>query len=228
MPKRNHPSPARSGCRYGAAWILSLAALVSTAGCSQEDPATSTPTSALVPAADSGLRLRGPFHPLAREGDSVARSQLTGPADGVLSHQVQAGQGPTPVRGSTVHLHHTAWLTDGDRVGKEIADSRAHRRPEAFLLEAWAASPSELPTAPAFALERPPQALGLPGLVDAVARMRKGERRWFRVPAQQAYGAQGLRWLTGGSDTSATPEREIVPPDADLFFDIELVDYGAR
>lgn len=52
----------------------------------------------------------------------------------------------------------------------------------------------------------------IPGWVEVLSTMKPGERRKVRIPSHRAYGAEGYR--------------DVVPPNAELDFEIELVAVG--
>ena len=61
-----------------------------------------------------------------------------------------------------------------------------------------------------------PLAQMVPGFREAVVQMQKGGKYVAHIPSEKAYGAEGrMNPVTG----------EGVPPDADLTFDIELIDF---
>ena len=53
----------------------------------------------------------------------------------------------------------------------------------------------------------------IPGFKEAVLDMSFGEKRLVKIPSNLAYGSQGA----GG----------VIPPDADLIFQLELIDPNA-
>lgn len=54
----------------------------------------------------------------------------------------------------------------------------------------------------------------IPGFAEGMVGMQPGGERAILVPSELAYGSQGI----------SDEENEIVPPDADLIFEIELLD----
>ncbi|GAB5348125.1 FKBP-type peptidyl-prolyl cis-trans isomerase [Alteriqipengyuania sp. 357] len=111
---------------------------------------------------------------------------------------IEEGEGPNPTTEDVVFVKYTGKLDDGT-VFEE--------------------------TQP---LPLPPQAQGLfpegnpiplenmiPGFTEGVLQMQKGGKYELRIPADQAYGA-------------TPPPGAPIPPNADLTFDIELVDFMSR
>lgn len=56
----------------------------------------------------------------------------------------------------------------------------------------------------------------IPGWEEALKMMTKGEKALFVIPAKMAYGKRGSK---------DDEDNYIVPPDTDLIFEIELVDF---
>ena len=97
---------------------------------------------------------------------------------------LKAGDGGTPPPGVLVTLHVKGWLPDG-RVFMDTGAAPVEYKLDPMVL--------------------------IPGWVETLLAMKKGERRRIHVPSALAYGAAGY-----GKD---------VPPRADLDFELELVDF---
>ena len=151
--------------------------------------------------------------PLRREGDPAVVPDPVRTASGLTYAVAQKGRGSPPFAGTEVRIHYTAWVRQGDKLGRSFTDSRATGHPEAFVLASSGVGSSDLDGG-GFQLDKPPQPLALPGLVECVRTMQQGERRWVLLPAALAYGEKGLDG--------------VVKPNADVVFDIELISYGPR
>jgi FKBP-type peptidyl-prolyl cis-trans isomerase FkpA len=60
----------------------------------------------------------------------------------------------------------------------------------------------------------------IPGFTEAALQMKKGGKYRFEIPADKAYGAEG-------SSNPQTGE-QVIPPNSDLTFEVELVDFMSR
>ena len=81
------------------------------------------------------------------------------------TEDLQAGRGPEAVRGKTVEVHYTGWLTDGTKF-----DSSVGRGPFSFRLGAGEV---------------------IEGWDRGVAGMRVGGKRKLTIPPELGYGARG-------------------------------------
>ena len=116
---------------------------------------------------------------------------------GVSVEEVRAGTGESPTATDVVFVHYTGRLTDGSVFDKS----------EPIPLPV----PGVLPEGTPLPLENM-----VPGFREAALQMQRGGKYTVEIPADKAYGAEGrINPQTG----------EGVPPDADLIFDIELVDF---
>ncbi len=116
---------------------------------------------------------------------------------GVDVDVVKAGEGAKPGPSDVVFVRYTGKLEDGT----VFDQSQDQPLPIPGVL------PEGVPL---------PLAQMVPGFREAVVQMQKGGKYVAHIPSEKAYGAEGrLNPMTG----------EGVPPDADLTFDIELVDF---
>jgi peptidylprolyl isomerase/FKBP-type peptidyl-prolyl cis-trans isomerase FkpA len=97
--------------------------------------------------------------------------------------ELVTGKGPEAVRGRSVEVHYTGWLTDGRKFDSSIGGS-----PFSFRLGAGEV---------------------IEGWDQGVAGMKVGGKRKLTLPPELAYGARG-----------APP---VIPPDATLVFEVELL-----
>ncbi|MCL2437802.1 MAG: FKBP-type peptidyl-prolyl cis-trans isomerase [Coriobacteriia bacterium] len=90
--------------------------------------------------------------------------------------------------GDTIAVEYTGRLSDG-----EVFDTSEGREPLVFQAGAG---------------------MMIPGFDDAVMGMEIGEEKTVEIPADQAYGDQGVPGPDG---------EYIIPPNSDITFDIEIV-----
>jgi hypothetical protein len=169
------------------------------------------PMAACGPSDESASGPLDKFAPLRGEGDPAELPAMATTPTGLRYAVLQPGTGERPPAGSQVRVHYTGWILLKDRLGRVIADSRASRKPETFLLAA-APSDSDGPSSKGWTLEkRSPRPVHLAGWLEALSDMRVGERRWLIVPSALAYGSLGFGDII-----------PIIPRDTDLAFDVEL------
>ena len=94
-----------------------------------------------------------------------------------------------PQKGKIVTVHYTGWLNENDAPSSKFDSSVDRNQPFTF-----------------------PLGIGMviQGWDEAVADMKKGEKRRVYIPSSLGYGAHGAG--------------AVIPPHADLIFDIELLD----
>ena len=127
---------------------------------------------------------------------AAAFAWWTAPA-GVSVDTVRAGTGDHPTEADVVFVHYTGKLEDGT-----VFDQS---QPIPLPVEGILPEGTPLP------LENM-----VPGFREAALQMQRGGKYKVEIPAEKAYGAEGrINPQTG----------EGVPPNADLSFDIELVDF---
>jgi FKBP-type peptidyl-prolyl cis-trans isomerase len=85
---------------------------------------------------------------------------------GVSYWDIKVGTGATAVKGQTVTVHYTGWLTDG----KKFDSSVDRGEPFPFKLGAHEV---------------------IPGWDEGVAGMKVGGKRQLKIPAELGYGARG-------------------------------------
>ena len=114
---------------------------------------------------------------------------------GVSLETISAGEGESPQMGDVVFVKYTGRLEDGT-----VFDQSQDRQ--------WPV-PGILPEGAALMLQ---EGALIPGFVEGLGRMQKGGTYELFIPAEQAYGA-------------APPPGSPIPANADLTFDIEVVDF---
>src|SRR5690606_21460692 len=116
---------------------------------------------------------------------------------GVSVEEVRAGTGDSPTASDVVFVHDTGKLEDGT-----VFDQS---QPLPLPVEGVLPEGTPLP------LENM-----VPGFREAALQMQRGGKYTVEIPAEKAYGAEGrMNPQTG----------EGVPPNSDLIFEIELVDF---
>jgi FKBP-type peptidyl-prolyl cis-trans isomerase FkpA len=127
---------------------------------------------------------------------AAAFAWFTAPA-GVSVDTVRAGTGEHPKANDVVFVHYTGKLADGTVFDKS--------QPIPLPVQGILPEGTPLP------LENM-----VPGFREAAMQMQRGGKYTVEIPAEKAYGAEGrMNPQTG----------EGVPPNADLTFEIELVDF---
>ena len=116
---------------------------------------------------------------------------------GVDVDVVAEGTGPSPSRDDVVFIRYTGKLDDGT-VFDQSQDVQ-------LPIEGLLPKGSPLP------LSRM-----IPGFAEGVTQMKKGGRYTLFIPGEKAYGAKGQTDQQGN---------QVIPPNADLTFDIELIDF---
>lgn len=116
---------------------------------------------------------------------------------GVEVDVVAAGTGPSPTREDVIFVRYTGKLADGT----VFDQSQDVNLPIQGLLPAG----SPLP------LSRM-----IPGFAEGAVQMKKGGKYTLFIPADKGYGAEGQKDQQGN---------EVIPPNSDLTFDVELVDF---
>jgi FKBP-type peptidyl-prolyl cis-trans isomerase FkpA len=110
---------------------------------------------------------------------------------------VAEGTGPSPTRDDVVFIRYTGKLDDGT-VFDQSQDVN-------LPIEGLLPKGSPLP------LSRM-----IPGFAEGVTQMKKGGHYTLFIPGEKAYGAEGQADQQGN---------QVIPPNADLTFDIELIDF---
>lgn len=116
---------------------------------------------------------------------------------GVDVDVVAEGTGPSPSNTDVIFVRYTGKLDDGT----VFDQSRDVQLPIQGLLP-----------------EGSPLPLGrmIPGFAEGAVRMKKGGKYRLFIPADKAYGAEGQRDQQGN---------QVIPPNSDLTFQVELVDF---
>ena len=116
---------------------------------------------------------------------------------GVDVDVVAEGTGPSPAKEDVIFVRYTGRLADGTVFDR----SQDVQLPIQGLL------PDGSPL---------PLSRMIPGFAEGAVRMRKGGKYTLFIPADKGYGAEGQKDQQGN---------EVIPPNSDLTFDVELVDF---
>lgn len=111
---------------------------------------------------------------------------------------VAQGTGPNPARDDVIFVRYTGKLASD---GSVFDQSRDVPLPIQGLLP---------PGSPL------PLSRMIPGFAEGAVKMQKGGKYTLFIPADKGYGAEGSRDQQGN---------QVIPPNADLVFDVELVDF---
>jgi len=102
--------------------------------------------------------------------DTSKPTPVTGPAkktaSGVSYWDIKVGTGATAMKGNTVTVHYTGWLTNG----KKFDSSVDRKEPFQFTLESGV----------------------IQGWIDGVQGMKVGGKRQLKIPPALGYGAPGM------------------------------------
>lgn len=110
-------------------------------------------------------------------------------ASGIRYEVHKEGEGPAATENKPITVHYTGWLDNNGKKGRKFDSSRDRR--SAFL----------------FYLGRK---MVIKGWEEGIKGMKLGERRTLYIPAELAYGEDGVV--------------KVIPSNADLIFDVELMD----
>lgn len=130
--------------------------------------------------------------------------EVTTTSSGLQFTVLQAATGDKPTMGTEVGLNYAGWLSDGQLFDTNIA-TIAEKDQNFEQINAMHRG-QFMP----LMMTVEPDAPMIPGFKEAVLDMSFGEKRLVRIPSNLAYGSQGA----GG----------VIPPDADLIFQLELID----
>lgn len=118
----------------------------------------------------------------------VEAEQKTLPS-GLTIQENKVGTGTEAVKGKSVSVHYTGWLSEGGKKGTKFDSSVDRGDPFNFPLG---------------------EGMVIAGWDEGVAGMKVGGKRTLLIPSKLGYGARGA----GG----------VIPPNADLIFDVELLE----
>lgn len=116
---------------------------------------------------------------------------------GVDVDVVAQGSGPSPAKDDVIFVRYTGKLADGT----VFDQSQDVQLPMEGLL------PKGTPL---------PLSRMIPGFAEGAVQMKKGGKYTLFVPGDKGYGAEGQTDQQGN---------QVIPPDADLTFDVELIDF---
>lgn len=116
---------------------------------------------------------------------------------GVSVETVAEGTGASPTKEDVVFVNYVGTLTDGTEFDRS--------RDVPLPVEGLFPKGSPLP-------------LGrmIPGFAEGAVKMKKGGKYKLFIPAEKGYGAEGQKDQEGN---------DVIPPNSDLVFEVELVDF---
>ena len=125
-------------------------------------------------------------------------------ASGLKIYYLKKGDGPKPKEGSKVLMNYAGYLVDG-----KLFDSNIIEVAEKYDVvdEARKAADQYAPTQTDYA----PDARLIPGFREGLLQMQVGDKVILYIPSHLAYGEAGI-------------PRAGIPSNADLIFELELVD----
>ena len=142
-----------------------------------------------------GLEVAAALNALKGEAESLP--------SGVQMYFTERGNGPKPAEGSKILMNYAGYLANGILFDSNIREKEEKFdmiNPEKDAKGGYAPAPSEYG----------PNARLIPGFREALLAMTVGDKATVFIPAQLAWGA------TGAGD--------LIPPNSDVIFEIELVD----
>ena len=163
-------------------WIVLLTLTLAACGGKDEPPVDEDEAlyDAEAPVEEPAAPATGTFAPEL----GIDEATLITTPTGLRMSDETVGTGAEAAGGKRVSVHYSGWLTDGT----PFDSSRERNEPYDFMLGAGEV---------------------IPGWDEGVAGMKVGGRRMLVIPADLAYGTQGM----GG----------VIPPNATLVFDVELL-----
>lgn len=116
---------------------------------------------------------------------------------GVTVDVVREGSGPNPAADDVIFVNYIGRLTDGTEFDRS--------RDIPIPVEGLFPKGSPLP-------------LGrmIPGFAEGAVQMQKGGKYRLFIPADKGYGKEGQKDQAG---------KDVIPPDSDLVFEVELIDF---
>jgi FKBP-type peptidyl-prolyl cis-trans isomerase FkpA len=127
-------------------------------------------------------------------GDSGSGNAAS-PTATVTKTDTVVGTGAEAVAGSIVQVNYTGWLFSASAAGNKGAKFDANKPNEPFTFVVGTGT--------------------IVGFAEGVKGMKVGGKRTIVIPASLGYGAAGAK----DPNTGAT----VIPPNADLVFDVELL-----
>jgi len=116
---------------------------------------------------------------------------------GVTVDVVREGSGPNPAVDDVIFVNYVGRLTDGTEFDRS--------RDTPIPIEGLFPKGSPLPLARM-----------IPGFAEGAVKMQKGGKYTLFIPADKGYGKDGQKDPAG---------KEVIPPNSDLVFDVELIDF---
>ena len=116
--------------------------------------------------------------------DSTQPEKAITTPSGLTYTDIKVGNGPSPQKGQSVSVHYTGWLQNGKKFDSSVD------RGDPFQFNVG-------------------KKQVIPGWDEGVATMKVGGKRKLVIPADLAYGAQGIPGA--------------IPPNATLVFEVELL-----
>ena len=114
---------------------------------------------------------------------------------------VSKGKGKKPKSGATVYIHYAGYLESGEMFDSSIASiAKAFGKYDEQRAQQYGYSPIEFQAGAKRGM--------IPGFIEGIEQLSFGDKAVIFIPAHLGYGPQGAR--------------DVIPPNANLIFEIEL------
>ncbi len=130
------------------------------------------------------------------------KSKATAAKSGLMSYQIEQGEGPSPKQGDQVKVHYDGYFTDGKLFGS--SDKELEK-----VFGIYSMNKEQRGFYGELTMTISPEARLIAGFKEAVAQMRVGDKYYFYMPSHLAWGEQG--------------SPPTIPPNADVIYIIKML-----